>query len=149
MTTLAPDQIINADLTVEVNASSDKVFASLLHMLGPGFATHDGASLNMKLEAFPGGRWFRDLGNDEGHLWGHVQVLKKGKPLEICGPLFMSYPVASHLQFRVTPAEGDAKKSTLSLRHQAIGAIPEEHRMGVVEGWKHTLQGVIEHAERK
>ena len=25
----------------------------------------------MKLEAWPGGRWFRDLGDGNGHLWGH------------------------------------------------------------------------------
>ncbi|MEX2217089.1 MAG: SRPBCC domain-containing protein [Phycisphaeraceae bacterium] len=146
MTTLAPDQIINADLTVEINAPVEKVFASLLHMLGPGFADHEGNSLKMKLEARPGGRWFRDLGNDEGHLWGHVQVIKKNRLVEIYGPLFMSYPVASHIQFRVTAKN---RRTTLSLRHQAIGMIPDDHRKGVGEGWKHTLQGVREHAERQ
>ncbi|HEX3702577.1 MAG TPA: hypothetical protein VHU82_04550 [Vicinamibacterales bacterium] len=28
------------------------------------------------LEAWPGGRWFRDLGDNTGHLWGHVQAIK-------------------------------------------------------------------------
>ncbi len=31
----------------------------------------------MKLEAWPGGRWFRDLGDGNGHLWGHVQAIKR------------------------------------------------------------------------
>jgi hypothetical protein len=146
MNALASELLINADLSVEIKASADKVFASLLDQLGSGFAGEEGKSMNMKLEAFPGGRWYRDLGDDNGHLWGHVQVIKKGKILEIIGPLFMSYPVASHLQFRLTTKDST---TTLALRHQAMGMIPEEHRMGVVEGWKHTLQGVREHAERQ
>ena len=41
----------------------------------------------MKIEPWPGGRWYRDLGNNAGHLWGHVQVIKPPTLLEICGPL--------------------------------------------------------------
>ena len=46
----------------------------------------------MKLEPWPGGRWFRDLGNDNGHFWGLVQAIKRPTLLEITGPLFMSAP---------------------------------------------------------
>jgi len=42
----------------------------------------------MKLEAWPGGRWYRDLGDNNGHYWGTVQAIKKPTLLEICGPLF-------------------------------------------------------------
>ena len=45
----------------------------------------------MKLEAWPGGRWYRDLGDGNGHFWGHVQAIKRPTLLEISGPLFMSY----------------------------------------------------------
>jgi hypothetical protein len=34
-------------------------FAALLEQLGPGNETPDGKSLNMKIEAWPGGRWYR------------------------------------------------------------------------------------------
>ena len=50
----------------------------------------------MKIEAWPGGRWFRALGNNTGHLWDHVQSIKPPKLLEIHGPLFMSTPAISH-----------------------------------------------------
>jgi len=56
--------------------------------MGPGFETPDGTSLQMKLEAWPGGRWYRDLGNNMGHFWGHVQAIKAPNLIEICGPLF-------------------------------------------------------------
>ena len=54
----------------------------------------EGASLSLKLEAWPGGRWYRDLGNNTGHFWGHVQAIKPPTLLEICGPLMMSYPAS-------------------------------------------------------
>ena len=56
----------------------------------------------MVLEEWPGGRWFRDLGNGQGHLWGFVQVIKPPTLIEIQGPLFMSYAVAGHVQMRLT-----------------------------------------------
>ena len=59
----------------------------------------------MKLEAWPGGRWYRDLGDDNGHFWGHVQAIKRPTLLEITGPLFMSYPVVSNLQYRLSEEE--------------------------------------------
>ena len=46
----------------------------------------------MVIEPWPGGRWYRDLGNNAGHLWGHVQVIKPPTLLELCGPMFMSFP---------------------------------------------------------
>jgi uncharacterized protein YndB with AHSA1/START domain len=40
----------------------------------------------MVLEARPGGRWFRDLGGNDGHFWGLVQAIKRPTLLEITGP---------------------------------------------------------------
>jgi hypothetical protein len=48
----------------------------------------------MKIEPWPGGRWYRDLGDNDGHLWRHVQAIKQPTLLEIYGPLMMSYPVS-------------------------------------------------------
>ncbi len=46
----------------------------------------------MKIEPWPGGRWYRDLGDNNGHFWGHVQAIKRPTLLEITGPLLASYP---------------------------------------------------------
>jgi uncharacterized protein YndB with AHSA1/START domain len=100
----------------------------------------------MKLEAWPGGRWFRDLGNNAGHLWGHIQVIKPPTLLEVTGPLFMSYAAISHVQYRLTE-QGHGTR--LALIHRAIGEIAPEHREGVAKGWEHMLTGMKSRAEKK
>jgi uncharacterized protein YndB with AHSA1/START domain len=100
--------------------------------------------MTLKLEAWPGGRWFRDLGDNAGHLWGHVQVIKPSKLLELCGPMFMSYPVASHVQYRLTEEGGG---TLLTLTHRAMGLISPEHKAGVDKGWEEMLADVRDVAE--
>lgn len=138
-------EILEVRKTETIAAPIDRVFAALLEQLGPAFETDQGAPMPLTLEAWPGGRWYRDLGNNAGHLWGHVQVIKPPALLEITGPLFMSYPVASHVQYRLT-AEGG--RTRLDLVHRAFGQITPEHRDGVGRGWAYILGKVRERAER-
>jgi uncharacterized protein YndB with AHSA1/START domain len=77
----------------------------------------------MKLEAWPGGRWHRDLGNDAGHFQGNVQAIKPPTLLEICGPLFMSYPAISNVQYRITEENGITR---LKFTHRAMGQISHD-----------------------
>lgn len=102
--------------------------------------------MKLKLEPWVGGRWFRDLGNNTGHLWGHVQVIKPPKLLEIVGPMMMSYPVASHLQYRL---EEDNGHTRLKLTHQAIGLITEDHLRGVNDGWGQVIANIAKLALAK
>src|SRR5215467_517917 len=140
------------DLTLEVNqeiyvkASLEKTFAALLEQLGPGNERGDGSPMPMKLEAWPGGRWYRDLGDGEGHLWAHVQAIKTPTLLEFCGPLFMSYPVSSNVQYRLAEKDGG---TLITFRHTALGLITEEHRSGVLKGWRHMLELAKKTAEQK
>src|SRR5678815_2897980 len=108
-----------------IEAPIDIAWQSVLDQLGPESQMPDGKPFPFKLEAWPGGRWFRDLGNNTGHLWGHVQVIKPPKLLEISGPMMASYPAVNHIQYRLT-AEGDGTR--LKFSHRAIGLIPPEHR---------------------
>jgi uncharacterized protein YndB with AHSA1/START domain len=119
---------------IEINAPVAAVFEGLLAQL-----TERNTMVPMKLERWPGGRWFRDLGEGAGHLWGFVQVIKPPSLLEICGPLFMSYPVSGHVQFRLTQRSGG---TTLTLRHRAFGLIDDEHRKNVNSGWQKILSSV-------
>ncbi|MCA9141103.1 MAG: SRPBCC domain-containing protein, partial [Planctomycetales bacterium] len=92
-----------------------------------------------------GGRWFRDLGAGQGHLWGFVQVIKPPTLLELHGPMFMSYPVAGHMQFRLTQIAGGVE---LYLRHRVVGPVEDEHRQGVVPGWNYLLEQTKKLAEQ-
>jgi len=137
-------QTIHITKEIEIAAPPAIAFEALLEQLGPANERPDGVSMNMKLEAWPGGRWFRDLGGNTGHLWGHVQVIKPPALLEITGPMFMSYPAVSHIQYRLT-AEG--KGTRLAFVHRAFGQIPAEHREGVQKGWEYGLRKIRENAE--
>jgi hypothetical protein len=120
---------------IRVQAPIDVTFATLIEQLGPFNETMEGQSMNMKIEAWPGGRWYRDLGDGNGHFWGNVQAIKRPTLLEICGPLFMSYPVASNLQYRLSEVDGG---TLIKFHHTALGLIEEQHRQGVSKGWGHT-----------
>src|ERR1700738_2909151 len=125
---------LNITQEIHVQAPLDVTFATLLEQLGPFSETMEGNSMNMKIEAWPGGRWYRDLGDGNGHFWGHVQAIKRPTLLEITGPLFMSYPVVSNVQYRLSEVAGG---TLIKFHHTALGLIQEDHREGVGKGWGH------------
>ena len=120
----------------EIAAPIDVVFETILEQMGPGNEAPGAGPMPMKLEAWPGGRWYRDLGNNAGHFWGSVQAIKRPTLLEICGPLFMSYPAVSNLQYRLTEENGITR---LKFTHRAMGQI--SHSPQIQEGWTHVQGG--------
>jgi hypothetical protein len=130
--------------TLIVRASIETTFESLLVQLGRGNETPDGKPFPMIIEPWPGGRWYRDLGGNNGHLWGHVQSIKRPTLLEMYGPLFMSYPVANNMMYRLKDVD---EGTELSFRHSAFGLIPDDHRGAMGEGWRAWLSRVRAHAE--
>jgi len=129
---------------IRVNAPIDVAFESLLEQLVEN-ELPDGTQMPMKLEPVPGGRWYRDLGNNNGHLWAHVQAIKRPTLLEFTGPLFMSYPVSNNLQYRLSEEGG---VTVIKFRHSAFGLIDEAHRKGVSGGWTHINDRVRQRAEK-
>jgi len=144
--TLPPEFLLHLRQEIDINAPLDVAFAALLEQLGPASEMPSGEVMPMKLEPWPGGRWFRDLGNNAGHLWGHVQVIKPPKLLEIWGPLFMSYAAINHLQYRLVEHGSGTR---LTLTHRTIGEVPPDHRDRMPEGWDYILKKVRERAERR
>ena len=148
MTAIAP-AIENLSLTVteesRVRSSLATTFAALLEEMGPSNEGHNGAPMPMTLEPWPGGRWFRDLGDNNGHLWGHVQAIKRPTLLEITGPLMMSFAVASNLQYRLTEIDGG---TLITLRHTALGLFPDGYRDALAQGWPLLFDRVRRRVER-
>jgi uncharacterized protein YndB with AHSA1/START domain len=138
------DLTLNLTLETHVQAPLDATFAALLEQLGPGNETPEGRSLQLKIEPWPGGRWYRDLGDDNGHLWGHVQAIKRPTLLEFTGPLFMSAGVVSNVQYRLTEVDGG---TLIKFRHTALGFFPADQKEGMSQGWTHMLAGVRQRAE--
>ena len=131
---------------IEIAAPIELTFEAVLDELGAEGQMPGGKPFPMKIEPWPGGRWYRDLGNNSGHLWGHVQVIKPPTLLELCGPMPMSYPAINHVQYRLK-AEG--ARTRLTVHHRAMGLILPEHRDGMPAGWEHYLQRMRATAERK
>jgi uncharacterized protein YndB with AHSA1/START domain len=143
--TVPAEFLLQIHQEIQIDASLEIAFEAMLEQLGPEFTKSDGTPMPMKIEAWPGGRWFRDLGNNTGHFWGHVQVIKPPTLLEMWGPLFMSYPAISHVQYRLTQ---EGRGTRLSLTHRAMGEIDPQHRTGVLEGWGYILKHIKERAKR-
>jgi hypothetical protein len=122
----------------------ETTFAALLEQLGPGNETPDGQSLSLKIEPWPGGRWYRDLGDGNGHLWGHVQAIKRPTLLEFAGPMFASFPFVSNVQYRLSQVEGG---TLIAFHHIALGLLTEEHKLGMPKGWGHMHDRVRRQAE--
>jgi uncharacterized protein YndB with AHSA1/START domain len=131
---------------VEIAAPIEVAFEAVLDECGQECQMPGGKPFPMTIEPWPGGRWYRDLGNNSGHLWGHVQVIKPPTLLEICGPLMMSYAAINHLQYRL---EAQGSGTRLTLLHRAVGLISPEHSDGVSQGWQYWLERIRELAERK
>ena len=139
------DMTLNVTEEIQVRASLEGTFAALLEQLGPYSEMSDGTPMPMKLEPWPGGRWYRDLGDNNGHFWGTVQAIKRPTLLEFWGPLFMSYPIVSNVQYRLSESQGG---TLIKFRHSALGLIEEQHRTGVVTGWAYINACAKKRAEK-
>ncbi len=140
------EMTLDVNQQIEIKAAIGDVYRTVLHRFGEGFANPKGESMQMILEQWPGGRWFRDRGNGVGHLWGHVQAIKAPALLELSGPMFMSYPAINHLEIKLEEIAGGTR---LSLRHRAIGLLEQAHREGISSGWQHVLKMIGEDATVK
>jgi hypothetical protein len=149
MTTSAFPEIEDLSLKIEqeirVKAPIDVTFAALLEQLGPSNEMPDGTPMPFKIEAFPGGRWFRDLGNGNGHCWGMVQSIKRPTLLEFSGPLFMSQPVSNNVIYRLSEQDGE---TLIKFCHSAFGLILDDHKKGVTTGWAHMNEKARQRAEK-
>lgn len=137
---------LNIAQEIHVDASIDVTFEALLEQIGTHNERDDGIPMPMKIEPWPGGRWYRDLGNDNGHLWGHVQAIKRPTLLEISGPLFASYPLVNNVQYRLSEAKGG---TLIAFRHTALGFMQDDHKGRVNKGWVSILERIRTRAESR
>jgi uncharacterized protein YndB with AHSA1/START domain len=133
---------------IEIAASIDIVFETVLENMGPLNEAPDKTPHNLTLEAWPGGRWYRDFGSNSGHWWGTVQSIRPPELLELHGPMFMSAPAVSHVLFRLKEEGGLTR---IDFSHRAIGLIPRHLMDGVDvnKGWSNFFANVSTDVERR
>jgi len=142
--TLESSLVMNIEQEIEIEATPEVVFRNLIEQLKNLDTDVPEKPLSFKLEEWPGGRWYRDLGNDTGHLWGFVQSIKPPHLIEFFGPLMMSNATSNNVMFRVEATPGG---SMVKFRHQCLGEVSEQFRLGMVEGWGMCLAGAKKRAE--
>ena len=135
----ASENAVRIELERVIRAPIADVFEALLEEAGPGFETPDGAPLSLELEPFPGGRWYRKLGEAEGHLWGVVQSIRAPELLELRGPLFMSLPITNNVHYSLDERDG---ATVLRLVHTAFGPLTDEMREHMPRGWNHHMNRI-------
>ena len=143
-TSVLEDLTLSITQEIRVKASLETTFAALVEQLGPYNEKPDGDPLPMVLEPWPGGRWYRDLGNGNGHFWANVQAIKKPTLLEFSGPLMMSHPVANNVQYRLSEENG---VTVIKFRHSGFGLMQPEFKTGVNTGWTYIHECVRKRAE--
>jgi len=131
--------VIDITQEIHVRSSLTATFAALLDEMGPYNQGREGVAMPMKLEAWPGGRWYRDLGDNNGHLWGHVQAIRRPTLLEISGPLMMSFAASSNVQYRLKDVDGG---TLITLRHTALGLFPDGYREELTQGFPQILDRI-------
>ena len=134
----------------EIAAPIDVVFKAVLEQMGPENEVPGVGRVPMKLEAWPGGRWYRDLGKDTGHFFGNVQSIKPPTLLEIYGPLFMSYPTVSTVQYRLSAENGITR---LKFMHRAMGQISQDFQIergwaSIEPGWENMIARIRSAAQK-
>ncbi len=130
------DLTLDIEQSLEMKADIGDVFKRVLYRFGEGNTRPDGESLQMVLEPWAGGRWFRDRGDAIPHLCGHQQQIIPPVLIELSGPMFMSYPAINHVEIKLNQISGG---TSVTLRHRAIGMIDPEHRENIGTGWGQML----------
>lgn len=132
-----PDRAV-IERSVVIDASPEVIFESILEEM-LGLPDGKGGTLPLKLEAWPGGRWYRDLGNNTGHFWGHVQVIKPPTVLEVYGPLMISSAAISHVTYRVKPENNTQR---LTITHRIFGDFDPKVPEMVGGGWQVIVENI-------
>lgn len=73
-----------------------------------------------------------------------MQSIKRPTLLEISGPLMMSYPAVSSIQYRLTEEDGG---TLIKFHHLAFGLLQEGHKAGFPPIWRHINGSVKARAE--
>ncbi len=83
---------------------------------------------------------------NDGHFWAHVQAIKRPTLLEFVGPMFVSFPFLSNIQYRLSEVDGG---TLITFHHLALGYVQPQARAEVHKGWGWILERTRRHAEGK
>jgi DNA-binding transcriptional ArsR family regulator/uncharacterized protein YndB with AHSA1/START domain len=121
---------------VTIRAPRARVFDALTRDVGQWWAfrlTRDAKS-TLVLEPRVGGRFFEDMGDGEGALWGTVTYIKRPEVLRLTGPLgMMKEPIIGVYTYELSDAADGA--TLLKLTHRVAGQPGPKAEESYRGGW--------------
>ena len=114
------DLTLTINQEIHVQAPLDTTFAALLEQLGPGNETPDGKSMNMKIEAWPGGRaverylgpGMRAISESNFLIWASSAAISllSARALSEMGSIFLG--MAAYLRLKMASTTASAPRAT-------------------------------------
>jgi uncharacterized protein YndB with AHSA1/START domain len=144
MTKLSDSQTAVLKLEIEMNASPERVWQSIItetaSWWGPGFRALPNS--NLILEAHIGGRLYEETVEGSGLSWGTVIGIDNGKSIDFAGHMTPAYagPCITMVQFAVAP-KGDGTLFTLT--EGMIGKLSDETMESMKSGWMYLLGDML------
>ncbi len=135
------------EVEIRVSAPRERVFTALTTGVGRWWhlriRQHD-LSTTMVLEPHVGGRFFEDLGDGTGALWGTVLDFLPPKLLRIGGPLSMRTPVTCVFEYHL---EEDGNDTIVKFQHRCFGWFEASMKEKHVAGWRQLFDALKAYAE--
>jgi hypothetical protein len=129
-------QTISFTRQIEIAAPIEIAFEAMLEEVGPGGKMPGGQPFPMVIEQWPGGRWWRDLGDNTGHLWGHVQVIKP----PTLSPGFSTMP-PNRPRLSLAGRDRNGRLGRGRLRHAMASRLDPKPR-AIASGFLDTVSGI-------
>lgn len=143
---------VHIEQNITIASLPEQVFDALTQEISVWWTLpyfHSKETRQIVLEPRVGGRFYEDLGNDEGLLLATVMRIKRPEELRLMGPLGISNPVQGVVIFNL---EGREETTVLQLSHRIIGEINEEIESAYSQGWSELLgarlKNFVEHGTR-
>lgn len=132
-----PARAFESEQEIAINAPRDRVFDALINDVSHWWAYRFHENSTVRLEPWPGGRFYEDSGANDGALWGTVTYVKRPEIIRLHGCLGMlDRPVVSVYSYELVDANGS---TVLKLRHRCIGDLDPKWAKAHGDGWGELL----------
>lgn len=141
---------VHVELAIEIAAGApeiwDLITGDISAWWGHPYLLIDGTP-TLRVEPRLGGAVAERLGDREA-TWGTVIDVEPGARIAWYGPMGMGGAVIGTVTVALTPVEGDAPRTLVDLRHEAVGAMPPGSQASYDHGWDDLLHRLRALAER-
>jgi uncharacterized protein YndB with AHSA1/START domain len=134
--------LVKIQQELEIAAPPQRVYEAFVNDIARwwsrGYLLGGEATVDLVLEARPGGRLMEVLSNGGGVLWAEVTLLSPGRSIRLGIPegVLWSGPGYYMLRFE---AQQDGAATLLKLEHQCAQPYCEDGHSGYVQGWTDLL----------